>query len=61
MEILKLWTFLSGKKTALAAIAYAISDILTAIGQPDIADVVKQVAYTLTGIGLGHKTVKAVK
>lgn len=57
-SILSIWTFLSGKKTVIAAISYALADILTAVGQIEIAEGVRKLAYGLTVVGLGHKAVK---
>lgn len=60
-KVLKIWIFLSGKKTVTAAILKAVADVLIALGYSEIAAGVDQVGNVLLGIGLTHKAGKAVK
>ena len=59
--ILKVWQFLSGKKTVTAAILKAAADVLTAAGQPEAAAIIDQIGNALLALGLTHKCAKAVK
>ncbi len=59
--ILKIWQFFNSKKTAIGAFTFAASDLAAALGYPDIAAPLKNVAYVFTGTGLSHKAVKSVK
>ena len=61
MEIvIKIWSFFNSKKTAIGAITFALADFALALGYPDIAGPMKNIAYVFTGTGLGHKAVKKV-
>lgn len=59
-KILKIWTFLSGKKTVTAAILKALADVLVAAGQPEAAALVDQIGNALLALGLTHKVAKVV-
>ena len=59
-KILKIWTFLSGKKTVTAAILKAAADVLTAAGQLEAAAIVDQIGNALLALGLTQKAAKAV-
>jgi hypothetical protein len=59
--VLKVWLYLSGKKTVIAAIVKAVADVLTALGYTEIAGGVDQIGNVLLGVGLTHKVGKAVK
>lgn len=59
--VFKIWDFFSGKKTAIGAILFALSDIAVALGYPEISGPLKNIAYIFTGTGLGHKATKAIK
>jgi hypothetical protein len=62
MEIIwEIWEFFNSKKTAIGAFAFATSDLAVALGYPDIAMPLKNIAYVFTGTGLSHKVVKTVK
>lgn len=58
--IFKIWAFLSGKKTTISAVMFGVSQILTAVGQPEVAGSVTDVANYLLGIGMAHKIQKGV-
>jgi len=55
---MRIWEYLSGKKTVIAAILKAIADVLTATGYQEIAQVVDQAGNALLAVGLTHKAVK---
>jgi len=55
-----IWQFLDGKKTVIAAILKASADILTSVGQPEIATLVDNIGNALLVFGLTHKGVKVV-
>ena len=57
--IMKVWVFLSGKKTVTAAILKAVADMLTAAGQLEAAAIVDQIGNALLALGLTHKVAKA--
>ena len=59
--LVKVWAFLSGKKTVTAAILKALADILTSAGKPEVAAVVDQVGNALLAFGLTHKAAKVGK
>ena len=59
--ILKVWNYLSGKKTVVGAVLKALSDIAVALGQPEYAGIIDQIGNALIAIGLMHKGVKVVK
>ena len=58
--VVKVWEFFNSKKTAIGAFMFAASDLVMALGYPDIAGPLKNVAYVFTGTGLSHKVVKKV-
>ena len=60
-KIMKIWVFLSGKKTVTAAILKAVADVLTAMGRIEEAALVDQIGNALLALGLTHKTAKVVK
>jgi len=60
-KIMKMWAFLSGKKTVTAAVLKALADVLTAAGQAEAGALIDQVGNMLLALGLTHKTAKAVK
>lgn len=59
--LIKIWMFFNSKKTAIGAFTFAASDLITAIGYPDIAEPLKNIAYVFTGTGLSHKVIKTAK
>ena len=59
--LIKLWLYLSGKKTAIAFALKGAADIATALNQPEVADVIDIVGNTLGAIGLSHKGTKLIK
>ena len=59
-KIMKIWVFLSGKKTVTAAILKAAADVLTAAGQLEAAAIVDQIGNALLALGLTHKAAKVV-
>ena len=60
-KIMKIWVFLSGKKTVTAAILKAAADVLTAAGQLEAAAIVDQIGNALLALGLTHKAAKVGK
>ena len=58
--VMKVWNFFNSKKTAIGAFMFAAADLAMALGYPDIAGPMKNVAYVFTGTGLSHKVVKKV-
>ena len=56
----KIWEFFNSKKTAIGAFMFAAADLALALGYPDIAGPMKNIAYVFTGTGLSHKAVKKV-
>lgn len=59
MEVfLKVWNYLSGKKTVTSAILKAVADVLVAAGQPEYAQVIDMIGNALLAVGLTHKGVK---
>lgn len=59
--IMKVWGFLSGKKTVTAAVLKAVADVLTATGHGEIAQLVDQIGNGLLALGLTHKSAKVIK
>jgi hypothetical protein len=59
-KIMKIWVFLSGKKTVTAAILKAAADVLTVAGQVEAAAIVDQIGNALLALGLTHKVAKKV-
>lgn len=59
--IVKLWLYLSGKKTVISAVLLGVSDIFTAIGQQEAAEGIRKIGDTLLLIGLTHKGAKVIK
>ena len=57
-KLLKVWTYLSGKKTVTAAVLKALADVFTAAGWVAEAAIVDQIANALLALGLTHKVVK---
>jgi hypothetical protein len=59
----KLWTFLSGKKTAVGAVVSLLTNYLQAKGWIGETEMILLVglATLFTGVGLGHKAVKHVQ
>lgn len=59
-KIIKIWTFLSGKKTVIGSICYALADIATALGYGEGAIILKRIGEFFVGLGLTHKVGKAI-
>lgn len=59
-QIMALWTFLSGKKTATAAILKAVADIALATGHIEVAAIIDQAGNALLALGLTHKVGKKI-
>lgn len=60
-KLLKVWGFLSGKKTVTSAVLKALADVLTAAGHPEAAFIVDQAGNFLLTVGLAHKGAKVMK
>lgn len=58
---IKVWEFFNSKKTAIGAFMFALSDFADAMGYPEVAGPVRNIAYAFTGTGLTHKAAKAIK
>lgn len=60
-KLLKIWEFLSGKKTVTSAVLKALADVLTVVGQPEAAYIIDQLGNFLLTVGLAHKGAKVMK
>lgn len=57
-KIMKIWIYLSGKKTVISAILKGFADVLTAAGYLEAAQLVDYVGNFLLTVGLAHKGMK---
>ena len=55
----KVWTWLDGKKTVIAAVFWSVVPLLNAPAGSKEAFYLNIAGWALTALGLGHKAVKA--